>query len=94
MGVIEARHHADLCACAGTAASVASGRIAYAFGLRGPTMTIDTACSSALVACHVALAGLRQRECSTAVGAGANLILAQETHAIAQTAGLLSADGR
>ena len=34
--------------------SVASGRISFVFNLHGPCLSLDTACSSALVACHVA----------------------------------------
>ncbi|KAK4495680.1 hypothetical protein PRZ48_012948 [Zasmidium cellare] len=51
-------------------------RLAYEFDLKGPSMTIKTACSSAGVALHEACQAIQQGSISSAVVCGANLMLA------------------
>ncbi|MEU9250574.1 type I polyketide synthase [Streptomyces sp. NPDC048270] len=58
----------------GSAASVVSGRVSYALGLQGPSVTVDTACSASLVAIHLAAQALARGECTLAVAGGATVM--------------------
>lgn len=58
--------------------SMLANRVSHFFDLRGPSMTIDTACSGSLVALNQACLSLRARESDMAIVSGVNLILSPE----------------
>jgi acyl transferase domain-containing protein/NADPH:quinone reductase-like Zn-dependent oxidoreductase/acyl carrier protein len=59
----------------GITGSIAANRISYLFDLHGPSMAVDTACSSAMVAFHQACQSIRSGESEMAVTGGVSLHL-------------------
>jgi 6-methylsalicylic acid synthase len=78
----------------GAALCAAANRVSHALDLRGPSIAVDTACSASLVAIHLACQSLRQGECSVALAAGVNLVLAPGQTVSLDLAGATAPDGR
>ncbi|MEM9553542.1 MAG: SDR family NAD(P)-dependent oxidoreductase [Acidobacteriota bacterium] len=81
-------------ALAGNGNAFAAGRLSYFLGVQGPSMALDTTCSSSLVAVHLAGRSLRTGECEVAVVGGVNLILSPRTMWAMARIQALSPDGR
>lgn len=62
----------------GTAASILANRISYFFDWKGPSLALDTACSSGLLALHLAVQALGAGEAKVAVAAATNMLLGPE----------------
>ena len=63
----------------GNEPSFAAGRLAYALGVQGPTVGLNTACSTSLVTTHLACQALLAGECELALAGGVHLMLAPDT---------------
>ncbi len=79
---------------AGLSHSAGVGRISYVFGFEGPSVAIDTASSSSLVALLQAVRSLQHGDCNLALAGGVNAILAPVNSLLMSKAGLLSPSGR
>ena len=74
--------------------SIISARIAYVLGLEGPALTVNTACSSALVAVHLACRSLRSGESTLALAGGVHLLLSPDPSIAMTKFGAMAPDGR
>jgi acyl transferase domain-containing protein/cyclopropane fatty-acyl-phospholipid synthase-like methyltransferase/aryl carrier-like protein len=74
--------------------SLASGAVSYMLGLKGPAMSVDTACSASLVTVDLAVQSLRNRGCDMALAGGVNVILGPENYICFSGIQVLSPDGR
>jgi acyl transferase domain-containing protein len=74
--------------------SVLSNRVSWFFDFKGPSMTIDTACSSSVVTLHQACQSLRSGESDMAVSSGVTVLAYPNDVASMSYQGFLSQDGR
>ncbi len=68
-------------------------RVAYKLNLHGPAINIQTACSTSLVAAHLACQGLLSYQCDMALAGGISIRLPQKQGYVYQEGGILSPDG-
>ncbi|USP79169.1 polyketide synthase [Curvularia clavata] len=78
----------------GTGNAIVSNRISYLFDLRGPSMTIDTFCSSTLVGLDAAVKSIRAGVVKQAFVGGSNLCLDPERTGVLSSMSFTSPDGR
>lgn len=78
----------------GSLLGVVANRLSYLLDLHGPSLVVDTACSSALTALHLACRSLADGECDLALSGGVNALLAPQWDQALASAGMLSADGQ
>ncbi|TPX07065.1 uncharacterized protein E0L32_011053 [Thyridium curvatum] len=79
---------------AGTSGCMASNRLSYFFDLKGPSVSLDSACSSSAYAVHLACQSLRMRECNSAFVGASSLIINANALVLLDTMGALSPDGK
>lgn len=84
---------ADVHMMTGNSLSIMANRISYALDLRGPSIAIDTACSSSMVAVHLAAEAIRHGTIDTAIVGGVNLLLSPFSYVGFSRATMLSPTG-
>ncbi|MDH4410932.1 MAG: SDR family NAD(P)-dependent oxidoreductase, partial [Verrucomicrobiales bacterium] len=78
----------------GSTLSIASNRISYLFDFKGPAVSVDTACSSALVAINLACESIWSGEASMALAGGVNALLTPDASIGFSKATMLSPTGQ
>ncbi|MDN5898489.1 MAG: type I polyketide synthase [Brachybacterium sp.] len=91
---VQSRYELAPNSATGMMMTMLSNRLSHAYDLRGPSMSVDTACSGSLVAIHLAAQAIWNQECSQALAGGVNVILAPNMTIAESKGGFLSPDGR
>ncbi|APH35406.1 polyketide synthase [Bacillus subtilis] len=78
----------------GSPFSAIANRISYFFNFKGPSMAVDTMCSSSLNAIHLACESIRRGESTLAVAGGVNLTLHPNKYTLLNQSRFFASDGR
>ncbi|WP_268747619.1 SDR family NAD(P)-dependent oxidoreductase [Streptomyces toyocaensis] len=89
----QAQERGEPAALWGSASTVAN-RVSYFYDFHGPSMAVDTMCSSSLTAVHLACEAIRSGQCDTALAGGVNLTPHPNKHLVLGQRKFLSSDGR
>ncbi|MDP1748552.1 MAG: type I polyketide synthase, partial [Reyranella sp.] len=84
---------ADVHMMTGNSLSIMANRLSYTLDLRGPSLALDTACSSSMVALHLAAEAIRNGTIDTAIVGGVNLLLSPFSYVGFSRASMLSPTG-
>ena len=71
-----------------------ANRVSYVLDFHGPSMAVDTLCSSSLTALHLAMQSVRSGECDAAVVGGVNLSIHPHKYLLHAQSSMSSSDGR
>jgi acyl transferase domain-containing protein/acyl-CoA synthetase (AMP-forming)/AMP-acid ligase II/surfactin synthase thioesterase subunit/acyl carrier protein len=78
----------------GNSNSIAANRLSYYYDLRGPSLAVDSACSSSLTAFHLGARAILNGECEQAIVGGVNAILSPGPTITLCQFGMMAPDGR
>jgi acyl transferase domain-containing protein len=77
----------------GTGGAMLSNRLSWFYDMRGPSFSLDTACSSSMVALHLACQSIKLGECSMALVGGVSMMLGPDSFVSLSRLRFLSPDG-
>jgi acyl transferase domain-containing protein len=77
-----------------SAFSAVANRVSYCLNLTGPSLAVDTMCSSSLTALHLACESIYLNECDMAIAGGINLAIHPSKYLLLGQTGFTSSDGR
>jgi 3-oxoacyl-(acyl-carrier-protein) synthase/acyl carrier protein len=92
--LMEAGHGTDAYVLLGSIIAILAGRIGYALNLKGPSLAIDTASSSSLVAVHHACQSIRTGESEIALAGGVAVLATPYSHILTAKTGALTHTGK